>query len=40
MNKKRNRRPETCSMTDLDEYTYVEKPFLEQLEGLGWKHFF
>lgn len=23
-------------MTDLDEYTYVEKSFMEQLEGLGW----
>ncbi|MCM1987651.1 type I restriction endonuclease subunit R [Methanococcoides seepicolus] len=23
-------------MTDLNEYTYVEKPFLDQLEGLGW----
>lgn len=23
-------------MTDFDEYTYVEKPFMEQLEGLGW----
>ncbi len=27
-------------MTDFDEYTYVEKPFLEQLEGLGWRTLF
>jgi len=27
-------------MTDFDEYTYVEKPFMEQLEGLGWRTLF
>ena len=32
--------PVKDNMTDLDEYTYVEKPFMDQLEGLGWRTLF